>query len=427
MKISTSAWARIEVVVFALLVLSRLWIAFGWGPYISDLLIYHHSAIQGLEVGRFAYRDYFFPYPPAALLFTSPPAWGDPSFESYRVAYHVLFLAVDGLILWLMARVARLDLGLAARGRAVAWGLYAAFGLLQGHLLYDRLDLLMALGALLSVEAFRAGRGKLRLFTWNFFFLVKLLPLFWAPWSVAFDEPGPKGSRLPAVFERAAKVVLAFVPSVVILLFFVLLSGGALVSSLGDHGERSIQIEATWASLLFLPKLFGAPGVEIIHKWGALHIAPHSIPGVVDFLSRWLGWIALGAAFAWLHLKGFRRLESMPARERAELHAKGILLILLWLVTGQRVFSPQFLLWIAPLLALFVARRRSLWLASFALLAYGTTYWGFDLRYAQFINGDLFTTGIFVVRNLAVALMTLWFARDVARSFAPVARKGDAS
>lgn len=397
---------------FTLFVVSRLLISTSYDVYISDLFVYHYSATQSLVAGSRAYLDYFFPYPPLALALTTWPIYVATDFNGYRELFHLAFLLLEiGLVL-VALRVGRKTLGLDSSSLFLFLLAYSALGFLQGHLLYDRIDLVIALAMVVSAATFPIGRGRTGMawtwLAWNGGFLVKIMPALWAPFTaLLWEAREAPASPVRQVVRAALRTTTAFLPSLALLIAFSVWSRGALWSSLGDHGARTIQIESTWASLLFLCREV-LPGYspEVITRWGAQHIAPESIPVLVDFLSRYLGWIVWLAALSWIAFRGIDRLRRFSYAELSLFHFYLITATLLGFMATQRVLSPQFFLWVMAPLALIVVHRRSWLWAAGVTAVYALTWMGFDRHYADLARLDRFAVNIVAARN--ILLIALW-------------------
>lgn len=401
----------------AIFLLSRLIVSLGYGLYISDLLVFHHSAYLSLIPTAHAYRDYFFPYPPLALLLYSWPIHVSTEFVVYRGFFHLAFLLIETWLVLTSLRVARDRLGLGTRERFAFLVLFSALGMLQGHLLYDRLDIALGLALTMSMLAFAPFARVRSAAAWNGGFLVKIIPVLWAPFTAILQEGRAQGTRLAVLLRATLKTFLAFVPSFVILFLASLWSDGAVWRSLSDQSERSIQIESSWASGLLLWKLINPSfDLKLLHKWGAQHIDPVSIPELVDFLARYLTWGFWLAGFAFL-FANMKRLRAFSEKQLGVFHIYLLTAIVLGFVATQRVLSPQYFIWTMAPLALIAVHARSKVFAILVVALYTLTYFGFDVLYYSLINLNALGIEVVAARN-AVALVTwAWLLWELRRQW----------
>lgn len=126
---------------------------------------------------------------------------------------------------------------------------------------------------------------------------------------------------------------------------------GAIGNQLGYFADRPVQIEATGTALLWLGAQFEI-AAHAEYSFGSLNVVG-ALDGVVSQLSSVA--LVLGYAYAlWLQWRG--KLDLVQA---------SIAVLLVFVATGK-VFSPQYLIWIMPLLAYSNA------LDGFWLLCWGT-------------------------------------------------------
>jgi len=410
-------WKKRKILIGSLILfaLTRLFISLFYSRYISDLEVFHYSALQSLNLGARAYRDYFFPYPPLSLLLTNWPVWISHAFPTYRALFHMSFFVVELSLVLASLRLGRRVLLLTDRQLSAFVLLYAGLGFLQGHLLYDRLDLGIALLLVLSALAFQPERRVRSFLIWNLGFLMKFMPLFWAPYSLLLSPSAPGRTFLRRTLAAAGAFALTFVPSLGVLAVFAWWSDGALVHSLGEHGARTIQIESTWASGFFvLKQIFPAMELNLISKWGAQHIAPESIPAVVNFLSRYLGWMLWLGSLVACAVKAPRLRELSRAR-LGVFHFQTLVTFVVGFMATQRVLSPQYFLWVMAPLALLCVAKRSWHLRLVVPAMYVLTYIGFDLRYYALVNLDPATILIVAARNALLLVLFAYLIRSLVR------------
>ncbi len=111
---------------------------------------------------------------------------------------------------------------------------------------------------------------------------------------------------------------------------------GAVANQVGYFADRPIQIEATGSALLWLAAQFKFP-VYAEYTYGSLNLVG-ALDGVVSFSC--MVFFVLGYIYAiWLQWRG--KLDIVQA---------SIAVLLVFIATGK-VFSPQYLIWVIPLLA----------------------------------------------------------------------------
>jgi Glycosyltransferase family 87 len=273
-------------------------------------------------------------YPwPTALLAYLPMALGIPTIVHYYAAVVLFALGLDALVAWGLWR---------AGGRTLSRGLWLWLLLFPalGPLVVTRLDLVpaaLAAASLIALSRQRAaGSGALAALGAGF----KLWPALALP-----------GLLLAGEHRQRARVLLGFALCAAALAAVTLAAAGGerLGSPLRVQSERGLQIEA-FAALPFLWARFLASGAP----WDVAHQAlcncdEISGPAIAGAMAAArLAALAAAAALAALYVRALRAPPA--ARGAATAALLTALALLAWLVTS-RVFSPQYLLWLAAPLA----------------------------------------------------------------------------
>jgi hypothetical protein len=354
---------------------------------------YHAAAREQSEAGgRLTgaggeYRDVEYP-PLAVAVLRLPVLWmGRPPGDTpkdfaaaYAVAYRRGLAVVDVLLLATLAwLVRRLYPGEAPRRQVGRLLFYVAATLALWHLLYDRLDLIQALAVTLAL-ALLVGR---RHYAWSFAVLAlavnfKLVPLVLAPvWVVGSLPAGrPLTWSWPALGRLAGRALLLAALILGVLLPFYVTSGNDCLSFLRYHRARGLEVESVWSCAPLLLHVLGRPA-EVAYSFGSVNVISPLTP-LLTGLAPVATAALLLAATAGLLLRA-RRLaaaEDRPAdgttlaqRYPAEFAAFALLFLMLFVATNK-VFSPQYLLWLLPLVALapFDGRPRRAFLTGFLLV-----------------------------------------------------------
>src|SRR2546423_26296 len=294
-----------------------------------------------MGAGRVPSLGFWVGYPPAALPVFLLPAIGDRHDPRiYRRNFERL-MVLCGLLAIGGASIALGALRAEPERLFVALGFAALAPLALGSVILTRFDLwptalmMLGLGAVLA-ERRRTGLGVLGLAA-----ATKIFPIVVVPPALAYvwRRYGRREALVcGAVF--AGVVALCFVP-------FVVLSPGGVWDSLHRQAERPLQIESLGSSLLLLAHQFGAWTVHLNlshgsqNQGGSLAAALAAIQSVVQALVVVGLWVAFGRGPATKE-----RLVRYSATCVAAFVAFG------------KVLSPQFLIWLIPLVPLVRRPRR---------------------------------------------------------------------
>ncbi len=337
-----------------------------WGRYqIVDWPGYRDDARAILDHGLIPYRDFAVEYPPGALpVFLVPAAFSD-----YASAFADL-MAVCGVAL---------TIAVAAIDRRAA--LYAALApVLVGSLVLSRFDLWPALLVALALLALVEGSDGTG---WAFLgaaVAAKLWPLVLVPLALVWSL---RRGRRRAPLVGLAVVVAVFVP-------FAVVAPHGLWASVHGQADRPLQIESLGASLL---AVVGQPQVVTSH--GSQNIQGHGL---------------LAAAFAAVQLLAIVVCWIEFARgpvTRSRLLTYSAAAVCAFVAFGK-VLSPQYLLWLVPLVPLVGGKRRWVALALLSAACVLTQVW-FPLRYFDYV-GSFHLAGVVLARNLVLATLFLVLA-----------------
>jgi hypothetical protein len=367
--------------------LALLWaVATTVGPFsdttVNDLFVYRSYADLLLD-GQLPYLDFGFEYPPLAAI----PLWAGGLAGTDEPAYAVTFGALmAGCALVGQVLAARLA-GAARDGIVVAWLLALAPIVIGASVRthFDALPVAFALGGLLALSRDRTSLGFVLLGLGT---MTKLFPGLLA--VLAFVWLMARGDARGALRGGAIFVALVLAISLPF-------AGSGYVESFTFHTERPVQIESTPATVLFAlggsdvtgtnlrPDRFKSNGLDGGHA------------ETVEVLFSVLLVLALMAVVA------------LAARGRDARHlVLCAFAALLAFVTLGKVFSPQYVIWLAPFAAIaWVWGQRAA--AALTGAAIVLTHLEFPSRYFDLINEDPTVIWIVAARNalLLAALAAL--------------------
>ena len=367
-------------------VLHRGWYA---DNEIVDIPVYADYG-NAIEEGSMPYRDFRPEYPPGALPAFAVPALLSDDDEGFRDVFEWL-MAACGVVCVLLVAVALAGLRASRARTAAALALTATFPLLLGSVVLTRFDLLPAAFVAGSLAALVWGRNRLGLGLLGVAVAVKLYPAVLVPLAVAYVwRRRGRQEALVGLGVLAAVVVLAFLP-------FVALAPAGVAHSIGHQLSRPLHIESL-ASALYLAAHHAA-GVDVEMRSGHgsqnLHGPGTGVAAVLFSL------LAL-AALVWIWLRRPGSPEELVRWSAAALVA---------FVALGKVLSPQFLIWLAPVVPLVAGVRglRASALLSGALVL--TQLW-FPSRYWELARElDLVPSLLVLARDLVLVALLVVLAR----------------
>ena len=358
---------------------------------ILDTPVYQRYG-NAIARGDVPYRDFGVEYPPGALPVFALPGLAEPGHDQdvtvgFRHAFETLMWLCGSAALLAMA-VALFSVGATRWHVWLALGFAALAPLALGSVVLSRFDLwpaALVVGALAALAAgwLRLGSGLLGLAI-----TVKLFPVVLVP--IALTYVWRRAGR------REALVCLGVLAAVGVVIFapFVALSPGGVWHSLTAQLTRPLQIESLGSALLLAAHHAWGFGITMETSHGSQNLAG----GTPDALAA--AQTVLQGAFLLAVWVAFAIGRPTPA---ALIRASAAALVVF--VAFGKVLSPQFLIWLIPVVPL-VRGRRGLWASVLLAAALVLTQLWFPFRYWTLANDfDETVSWLLLVRDaLLVAL-----------------------
>ena len=399
------AWLVILQILYAIL-------KWGYNPNLvsPDTVHYADVGVRALG-GQWAYSDFPFEYPPLAILFfILPPLRGTlATYHHWFAAQMMVIDAVTAVVT--AAAAARIWNGL-SRPLAAAAGLAVAV-IAMGALAAQTFDGAVALMLALAVLCLVCRRFALAGLTIGLGFALKLMPIVLLTLAIILAP-----TRRKALWALLAGAVAAAAPFVPFLLHN---AAGVRSSLFGSQIARWLQIESVAASPYLIADVIHRGAVRVTVPPGGSLTINGAGTGLVESLAP-LTVLLLLVVVYWVvwHARE-------PLRHRPDAVPVAALAAILATMLGNKVLSPQHLLWILPLVALCLAGRELLPRVAAVLLvgAMALTQVEFPGMYFRQIRLDATPLLVISARNVllvaafALTVTAVWRLRPAAPAVAP--------
>jgi hypothetical protein len=304
----------------------------GWydDAEIVDIPVYEKYG-NAIEDGELPYRDVKPEYPPGALAAFVVPALLSDDEDGFRDAFEAL-MAACGVALVLLTGVALRGLRAPPDRTAATLAIAAVFPLLLGSVLLTRFDLFPAALVAGAVAALVHGRDRLGFGVLGAAVAVKLYPGVLVPLALAYVwRRRGRREALVCLAVFAAVVLAVFLP-------FLLLAPGGVAHSIGRQLSRPLQIESLGSALYLAAHHLVGLDVEMRSGHGSqnLHGTGTGVAGILFSLVE-------VAVLVWIWLRRPGTAAELVRWSAAALVA---------FVALGKVLSPQFLIWLVPLVLL---------------------------------------------------------------------------
>jgi len=305
---------------------------------IIDTPVYE-SYGSAIDSGQVPYRDFALEYPPGALPVFVLPALGGAHGDTFRRRFE-LQMAFLGEVIVICLAVALVALG-AGRRRVLAALLFAALAVVAlGPVVLSRFDLWPAALTAAALAALLWGRLRLGHVALGLAVAAKLYAVVLAPLTLVYVwRRAGRREALVCGGLLAGVLVVVWAP-------FLVLAPGGVWHSFWVQASRPLQIESLGAAVLLAAHQAFGLGLTVKSSHGSQNLGG-AAPDTLAVVSSVLQLAALAATWI-LFARG-------PAtRERLLLASAAVIVAF---VAFGKVLSPQFLIWLIPVVPLVYGRR----------------------------------------------------------------------
>jgi hypothetical protein len=369
-----------------------------------DTPVYQHYG-NAIADGKVPYRDFKVEYPPGALPVFALPGLAKPGRDQnvsagFRRSFEALMWLCGAAALAAMAVILRT----LRRGTLSVWAAlcFAAIApLLLGSVLLSRFDLWPAALVAAALAALVSGRLRLGHALLGLGVTAKLYPAVFVPLGVAFVwKRAGRREALTCLAVALGVVAVVFAP-------FVILSPGGVWQSVSVQLSRPLQVESLGSALLLLGHHVFGLGVTGDTSHGSQNLAGNAAEwfAVISTVLQAGVLIWIWAAFA----RGRGDAEAFVSSSAAVLCA---------FVAFGKVLSPQFMIWLIPIVPL-VRGRRGVGASALLGLALLLTQVWFPFRYFRLsLNFEAGLSWVLLARDLTLAALVAVLVVSLGRATA---------
>ncbi len=363
---------------------------------IVDTPVYERYG-EAIEDGAVPYRDIRPEYPPGALPAFVVPALVSDDQPGFRDAFEWL-MAAFGVATVLLVAVCLRGLDASGRRTAAALALAATFPLLLGSVVLTRFDLYPAAFVVAALAALVHERDRLGFGLLGGAVAVKLYPGVLVPLALAYVwRRRGRREALVGLGICVGVVALAFLP-------FLVVAPDGVAHSLGRQLSRPLQIESLGSAFFLAAHHLVGLDVEMRSGHGSQNLHGTGTAAAAVLLS-----LAQIATLVWIWLRRPASREELIRWSAAALVA---------FVALGKVLSPQFLIWLAPVVPL-VGGVRGLRASALTAAALVLTQLWFPSRYWDLARElDPVPSTLVLARDLVLVALLVVLLRDRRRESA---------
>ena len=397
-SVIAAAFAAIALFVVAW---TLLHVGFYKHKQVIDTPVYQRYG-NAIADGKVPYRDFAVEYPPGALPMFALPGLAEPGRNQqvsagFRRAFETLMWMCGAVALLAMAVVLRV----LRRSDLNVWGAlcFAAVApLLLGSVILSRFDLWPAAICAAALAALVSNRVRLGHALLGLGITAKLFPVVFVPLGVAYVwKRAGRREALTCLALLAGVVGAVFLP-------FVVLSPGGVWDSLSVQLSRPLQVESLGASLLLVGH----------HVFG-FGLAGETSHGSQNVAGSAAGVLAVATTLLQVGVLGWIWTSFARGRGDGEALVRSTAAALCAFVALGKVLSPQFLIWLIPIVPL-VRGRRGLWASALLAAALVLTQVWFPFRYFRLaLHFEAGLSWVLLARDLALVAITVLLAFTLRR------------
>jgi len=306
---------------------------------ITDTGVYSKYG-DAVAAGQVPYRDFRLEYPPGALPAFVLPALGNQGDPAAYDRWFDRLMALCGCLALAGVALVLRALGAGPLRSGASLLLVAASPLLLGSVVLTRFDFWPAALAVLALAALLHERRVLAALALGAAVAAKLWPFVLAPLVVAhvWRTRGPRAAALWTAGLVAVDAAI-FLP-------FAVLAPDGLGASFHAQIARPLQLESLGSAVLIALHHVAGLHVQVVSSFGSQNVAGTGahVAAIATTAAGAVGLLAVWVLYA--------RTEA--GGERLVAHAAAAVAVLL---AFGKVFSPQFAIWLVPLVPLVRGRR----------------------------------------------------------------------
>lgn len=395
-----AAWRHyylVWLVVAAFLVLEVYYTFYRFDAQRQDLNLYRQTAVNMLG-GKLPYRDFAMEYPIFSLvpilitgLFS---AVSGGTFQSYLFWFVIQNILLGLGMALIIARIDKSD-----ERQAVPRFLTVMIFSFPVYLFrFDPFPAFLTIAAISQVpqKPFASGAALMASIAAKLYTIV-LVPVFGL--FYLFNRQWTKGFLLLAGVATMCGVIL--VP-------FIWIDAHAVSDFLHAHLLRGVQVESLSGGFLLLADQLGWVDVAMEHSYGAIHLVTDASAGVLRAINL-ISPVSFGLMLTYITWAFYKASRTPGGLSFNVLNAAAAIQILLFILLNK-VLSPQYLIWLLPLLP-FCRLRTYLVFVVIVML----TIYIFPGNYYHLEAKQLWTILVLNVRNA----MLIWLFIELLAELAP--------
>jgi len=409
----------------------KLWIIgllFSFAVIIIFMLVFKHgshdvnlyfSYAESMRLGIIPYRDISVEYTPLALLLFFLPAVVTALFSSgdavLALNLYSLFFAIEMTLfavagVWLVIEFAKI----LKFSPVVALFCYLVVIIAIGEISVLRFDFAPAIITMTSLLFLCRRKYEVAWIILAIGVMTKIYPIVLVPIFIIFQLEHARRAMNRKDMERVALSAAVFMVTILLIAMpAVIVDAKGFLESFTMQSGRELHIESIYASVLLLLSSMGIG--EIAVEYGEMAVEVFS-PAAEFFRTVSFPIMAIVLGIVYFLFYRHQRIKDScalvsPHESCFDVLRYGATVIAVFMITNK-VFSPQFIIWLCPFVPLVFRRWRIAGWTIFVVIAF-LTWFVYPKNYSSLVIGNPLTIGALVMRNvLMIILIVLLLAHS---------------
>jgi len=381
----------------------------------DDQILYLKYASNIINHNLTPYKDFFFEYPPLILFPIIISNFfnficNDFNQENYYLGNILLYIIIDILCLYSTCYYCEKKLKMKDDDILLVKIFYTFYTFLLIEILFRRLDIFVSLVIILLFIFYDQKQkiSKKFYFTIILGFFYKFVPLVIFPVAVIIKKSFLKNNFLK-YFISILLSGIGIVGSISLISFILeyFFSVNPTFEVAKIHKSRSIQIESIFASIIIFLSIIYKRKYEIIEDNFGISVSSNEN---IIILANYLNLILIVIFLATIFFKIFLS-KNKNSLNSNYLFLEGSFVVLIIFIAFQKVFSPQYLIWLIPHLSIMAVRKKSVSFFTFYAVIFFITQ--FIYPYAYFlliVEKNLLVNLFLITRNILFSASAIYLA-----------------